>query len=400
MSHDPGSSQRPARISRRSVIEGAGGVGGAAMLGRVGYRGADAQETTPVAAFSASERAGLEAILAAHIERTGAPGAAAGVWIPGRGEWLQAKGVSNIETNAPLQVSDKIRIASITKTFVGTALLQLVDEGLLGLDDVLENYVPDVPHGDTATIRQVIGMTSGIFSYTEDEEFLAAYLQDPMMVFSPGEAIDIARRHEPYFPPGAGFHYSDTNYILLGLILEQLTGVTAEEAITQRILAPLGLDDTSVPIDAAMPEPYSHGYFRDDETGELRDVTLSNPALSWTAGAMISTLEDLRTWSEALAAGKLLSPEIEAERVALTPLPAPAAHIGYGLGIMDIAGFEGHNGGILGYSTFMVTRPEDGATIVTAVNLSGIEGGLADAMFVDIVDLLFPGDLPEATPSS
>jgi D-alanyl-D-alanine carboxypeptidase len=380
------------RLSRRRALLGATGVAAALLgSGRPRFVAVAVEGATPAAGsgFSIQERTKLDAILDKHVTETKTPGAVAGVWIPGRGTWVKAIGNGNLATGDPLAIDDRIRIASITKTFVATAVLQLVDAGKLGLDDVLETYVPGVPNGETATIRQLLNMTSGIFGFVEDETFAAAFDEDPLMDFTPEEGIDIARRHEPYFAPGTGFHYSDTNYLLLGVIVEQVTGKAIETAIAEQILTPLGLNDTSFPTTPEIPEPYARGYFKDPATGEVRDVTRSNPAVSWTAGAMFSTLDDLKIWAEAVATGRLLQPATQAARLETVPI-APGSPSTYGLGLFEVLGFIGHNGGILGYSTFMVHRPEDGATIVTATNLSDNEGGGADAIFAGILALLYP----------
>lgn len=380
------------RCTRRGALQTGAALAAAALGGRWGLSSAvlAAGAAAPVtgAAFDAKETALLDAILAKHVTGTKTPGAAAGVWIPGRGTWVRALGLGDLATKQPFAATDKIRIASITKTFVATAVLQLVDAGKLGLDDVLAKYVPNVPNGDRATTRQLLNMTSGIFSFPEDKAFTAAFERDPLMAFTPDQAVEIARRHAPDFAPGASFHYSDTNYVLLGIIAEQVTGQSIEALIASAILKPLGLNDTSFPTTPDMPDPYARGYFEDPKTGEVRDVTRSNPNVAWTAGAMISTLADMKTWVDEVAAGSLLKPATQAARLAAAPIPGSSYR--YGLGVLEVLGFVGHNGGILGYSTFMVHRPDDGATIVTATNLADNNGGGADALFADIARLLYP----------
>ncbi len=298
------------------------------------------------AAFDAKETALLDAILDKHVPGTKTHGAAAGVWIPGRGTWVRALGFGNLATMAPFAVTDKIRIASITKTDVATAVLQLVDSGRLGIDDVLEKDVPNVSNGDRGTIHQLLNMTSGIFSFSEDDAFTAAFERHPLMAFTPDQAVEIAGRHAPDFSPGTSLHYSDTNYVLLGIIAEQVTGQSIETLITAGILKPFGLNDTSFLITPDMPDSYARGYFEDPKTGEVRDVTRSNPNVAWTAGAIISTLSDLKTWAAGVAAGALLEPATQAARLAATAFPGSPYR--YGLGLLEVLGFVGHNGGILG----------------------------------------------------
>jgi D-alanyl-D-alanine carboxypeptidase len=346
--------------------------------------------------FPPETQAALQQIVEQQLAEAGTPGVLVGVWIPGRGTWVHAQGTGDVATGAPIRVSDTVRVGSIAKTFTATVLLQLVDEGRLRLDDRLEQYVPGVPNSDRITIRQVLGMTAGIFSYTADATFQAEYEANPLMPFSLEELLVILRRHPPAFPPGESVQYSDTNYYLLGLIVEQLTGQRVGEAIDQRILQPLRLTGTSYPTTPDMPEPYAHGY-NAEPGGALRDVTRSNPAVAEAAGAMLSTLDDLRLWTEALVGGVLLSPTTQRERLQWSPFPGGEAFdYRYGLGIMAYDGLIGHSGGIVGYESLAFHLPEANATLVVLGNKSGLFGGGAAApIFFDIAGLLFPERFPQ-----
>jgi D-alanyl-D-alanine carboxypeptidase len=269
-------------------------------------------------------------------------------------------------------------------------VLQLVGDGQLALHDTLESYVPGVAHGQQVTIRDLLAMRSGIANFLEDPAFAAAYDADPLMPFSPRAALDIAQQRPADFLPGQGFHYSETNYFLLGLVIERITGRPVGEVIDERIVQPLGLTSTSLPSTPAMPLPFSHGY-RPNAASGLQDVTASNPAVTWTAGAMVSNLRDLRVWSRALATGALLSPELQAERLQWTTVPGgEPLNARYGLGILSLAGFLGHNGGLPGYSSIAMHLPKEGTTIVVLVNASTLEGGPADRLFYNLAALLFP----------
>jgi D-alanyl-D-alanine carboxypeptidase len=347
--------------------------------------------------FPLETQAALQHIVEQHLTEAGTPGVVVGVWIPGRGTWVHAQGTGDLTTRAPIRVSDTVRIGSITKTFTATVILQLVDEGRFQLDDRLEQYVPGAPNGDRITIRQVLGMTAGIFSFTDDAAFAAEYDANPLMPFSLQELLVILRRRPPDFPPGEWIHYSDTNYYLLGPIIEQLTSQRVGAAIDQRILQPLRLTGTSFPTTPDMPEPYAHGYDTEPGGGALRDVTRSNPAVAGGAGAMLSTLDDLRLWTEALASGVLLSPTTQRERLQWTAMPVgEAVDIRYGLGILSFNGFIGHTGSIAGYESIALHLPEANATVVVLANKSGLfGGGAADPIFFDIARLLFPERFPQ-----
>jgi D-alanyl-D-alanine carboxypeptidase len=394
------STHRP--LTRRTML----GITGAALAGAALGNGANhiaaAQDASPVdaAAFPLDEQAALEAIVATSLADTGTPGALAGIWYPGRGDWVHAAGFRDLKMQSPAAIDDHVRIASITKTFVATVILQLVDEGALGLDDSLESHLAGVPNGDGITIRQVLGMSAGIFDFIHDPVIAEDYVADPLLPFTPDDALAIIRASTPDFAPGERVQYSNSNYVLLGFILEQLTGQPAETAIAERILEPLGMTNTSFPVTAEMPEPYLPGYADAADGGPLRDVTLSNPAIPWTSGAMISTLADLRIWARALAIGTLLTPESQAARLQWGTIATGPLQVAYGLGILQINGLVGHNGGIFGYSSWMMHATDEDATIVVVTNRSGTEGGTADPIVIQLVSRLFPdrfaGTLPGA----
>jgi D-alanyl-D-alanine carboxypeptidase len=320
------------------------------------------------------------------------PGAVVGVWIPGRGSWVRAFGIADRSTGAPIRAGDHVRIASITKTFTATAVLQLVDQGKLRLDDHLDAYVPGVANGGRITIRQLLDMTAGVFDYTSDARFAKAFYANLRMPFGPEQFFAILRRHRPAFAPGTAAHYSDSNYYLLGLVVQRVTGRPLEAVIRDQILRPLGLRHTSFPRTAALPRPFSRGYFGGaDGTGPLTDATASNPAVSWAAGAMVSTLGDLRTWCTALVTGTLLSKATQAERLRIVPFSNPGpVKIGYGLGIFRIDRFLGHNGAIAGYSSAMFSLPSTGATMVVLANNSTNFSTATTTIFFDLARILLP----------
>lgn len=323
------------------------------------------------------------------------------------GSWVRAVGLGDLTTAAPITTVDHFRIASATKTFVATITLQLVDDGKIGLDDMLDRYIPDIPNGGEITIRQVLAMTAGIFSYTEDPALIAHYYANPLLPFTPEQGIDIARKHGPDFSPGDHFHYSDTNYLILGLMIEKLTGRQVGDVIAARILTPLGMTHTSFAVTPEMPAPFARGYLPKPGGDTLVDVTRSNPNIGWGAGAMISTLDDLRIWAKALATGALLSPATQRARLQWTPLPGLPSQYrgkeGYGLGIVNLFGFIGHNGAIVGYSSSCYYLPEEDATFVTLVNRATAESGEADGITFALARRLYPDRFPPpaaATPSA
>lgn len=389
--------------SRRAVVSGAAGAA-ATVLAAAFARHAYAQDATPAVnaaagpPFSPDEQLALEAIVAEQVGRQRVPGAVVGVSIPGRGAWVHAHGIADLRTAAPIATDDHFRIASVSKTFTATVVLQLVDEGKLALDDTLEPYVSGIPNGSEITIRQVLQMTAGIFDYSLDEQVVTEYDRDPTILITADDVIAIVARHGPDFAPGESLSYSDTNYFLLGLVIEQVTGMGAVQALQEYVFTPLGLTETSLPDTPEMPAPFARGYIatsaRDDA---LRDVTLSNPLTAWTAGGIVSTLADLLVWAEALGAGTLLTPETQRERLRFEPVPGGSRlPVGYGLGIMDVAGFVGHNGAIYGYSTWVLYDPQSQGSLVVLANRGELTTEYAAPIAVDIIELLFPGRIAAA----
>ena len=358
--------------------------------------GATVAEDTTLPAFARTLQPQIEDM----VSQLRVPGALVYVDVPGEGTWSTALGTDDLSTDAPMRPEDHFRVGSNTKTFTGTVVLQLVDEGKLGLDDPVSEYQPEVPNGENITIRQLLDMTSGLFNYSEDEEFNQILDTEPAKVWTPEEVVEIGFQHEPYFAPGEGFHYSNTNTVLLGMIVEQLTRRPLEQEFQERLFEPLGMTGTLLPerSSAAIPDPHSQGYMyqtnvedlsttvlegeeaeqADASAGTPNDVTDANPSWGWAAGAGISTLQDLRVWVEALATGELLSPEIQRERLTYVS-PAPSPEVNYGLAVADFAGFIGHDGQIPGYNSFMGHNPENGATIIVLTNLYSAPDGNAPA---------------------
>jgi D-alanyl-D-alanine carboxypeptidase len=329
-------------------------------------------------AFPAAVQRQFQQALDQAVANPKVPGAIVGVWVPGRGTWIHAAGLADRATKRPVQVGDYTRIGSITKTFVGTLILQLVGEGKLGLDDPIQRWAPEVPNAQHITVRELLNMSSGLYNYSEDKQWERQAFTPTGQVrarqWAPEQLVQVAIAHKPYFAPGQGYHYSNTNTILLGMIIEQITGRPVQDVLRTRILQRLGLTHTVFPTIAAMPSPHLHGYAV--EGGPLTEVnTTANMSWGWTAGNMISTLGDVHTWAQAVATGRLLSPALQKQRLTWSP-PSVAFFRhhgvagGYGLGIAKLSGLIGHTGELPGYNTDAWYLPALQATIVVIVNSS------------------------------
>ncbi|HUO40897.1 MAG TPA: serine hydrolase domain-containing protein, partial [Mycobacterium sp.] len=271
-------------------------------------------------------------------------------------------------TRAPMKADFYSRIGSETKTFTVTAVLQLADEGKLALDDPIGKYIAGVPEGNLITLRQLARMQSGLYNYTNTAAFRQALTTDPRRPFTPQQMLGYAFAEPPVFPPGQGLKYSNTNTLLLGLVVEKVSGQPLPDYIHDHILAPLDMRHTSFPTTNAFPAPHAQGYTDLTANGAVAAATDWNPSWAWAAGAMISTLQDLREWTPALATGALLSETMQAQRLQTVNAQGQPAQHGYGLGIFNLAGWIGHNGSLPGYQTVAVYLPEQKRTLVILTN--------------------------------
>ncbi|MER5863686.1 serine hydrolase domain-containing protein [Kitasatospora sp. NPDC002040] len=310
----------------------------------------------------------LDEVIERTRQETGVPGVTVGLWLPGRGTYVHSFGEADTKTHRPMTPDLNMRIGSETKTFTITAVLELVDEGLVGLDEPIGKYLDGVPDGDCITIRQMAEMRSGLFSYTFDDDFVHDLLSDPDRPFTPQQLLGYAFKHDNVFAPGAEFQYSNTNTVLLGLLVEKLGGMPLADFIHHRVTGPAHLDRTLFPTGAEFPQPYAHGYTRQTLDDSVADATHWNPSWGWAAGAMISDLHDLHHWAKVVATGELLSPETQREREKFLPVPGFPPGAGYGLGLFRTNGWIGHNGSLPGYESVTMYLPEQDATMVVLLN--------------------------------
>lgn len=317
----------------------------------------------------------------------GAPGALLATR-DGRGGSVLTSGVADVESQAPVRGDSRFRIGSMTKPFVATVVLQLVGEHRVDLDAPVERYLPGVVHGHgndgrTITVRMLLQHTSGLPDYLGhlDPQDI---LQDPLAHHDTRDLVDLALAHPPVFEepgakPGSEWHYSNTNYLLAGMLIEKVTGHAYGEEIRRRVIEPLGLHDTSVPGDATpIPGPHPRGYVRPAEDAPLRDITAFNPSVAGASGEMISSGTDLNHFLDALVHGKLLRPA-QLKAMMRTRSTGSADGRAYGLGlesrILPCGGlYWGHGGDVFGYQTAGgATADGRQATVMTNVDPSGTD---------------------------
>ena len=219
--------------------------------------------TEPTTEIDAGIAQRLDAAIEQAVKAVKVPGAIVGVWGP-EGRYIRAFGVADKATGTPMKTDFYSRIGSVTKTFTVTGVLQLADQGKLGLDDPIAKFVDGVPDGDKITLRQLARMQSGLFNYTGTKPFQEALFADPRRHFTPAELLGWAFAEPSTFPPGSGFEYSNTNTVLLGLVVEKVGGQPLHDYIRDHISTPLGMSDTIFPTDNAFPGPARAGLHRPD----------------------------------------------------------------------------------------------------------------------------------------
>jgi D-alanyl-D-alanine carboxypeptidase len=282
---------------------------------------------------------------------TGAAGAQVRITAGGR-QLTARSGVARLGASRGVPVNGRFRIASVTKTFTATVILQLVGERRLALDDSVSRYLPGLlPDGDRITVRMLLQHSSGLHNYSDDLTGDPAELQRH---WDPRDLVAMAIAHPLNFPPGTASRYSNSDYIVAGLLVEHLTGRPWAAAVRDRIIRPLGLHDTTLPGDrTTIPGPHAHGYTQ--RGGALVDVTAMNPSVGWAAGEIISTTADLDTFTAALFAGRLLAPAQLTDMTTVSP-----ADGAYGLGLSTnvlACGVRvwGHTGDVPGYDTLLAS---------------------------------------------
>ncbi|MER8232317.1 serine hydrolase domain-containing protein [Streptomyces sp. NPDC094049] len=333
-----------------------------------------------------------------------------------RGEWTGSAGVRELGGTERPPVDGHVRIGSSTKAFTATVMLKLVDEGLIELDAPVVDHLPEFELDPAITVRMLLQHTSGVFNFTgeyyEDGTFAPGipattagqeWVDNRFKTYRPEELVRLSLSKPARFRPGTDWSYSNTNYVLVRLLIEKVTGRSLPEEMRRLVLEPLGLSDTLLPeTGTEIPEPYAHAYYRYEDGGreETVDVTRQNPSWISTGGDMISTTRDLHRFISALAGGGLLPAPLLAEMCDAHP------KAGYGLGLMvqDAGGNGGtvitHNGGIAGHAALMYSTPDGSTTMTAAVNYVD-DAGLSMAVTFQtavqkLVEQVFGGGRAEA----
>ncbi|MDM5152784.1 serine hydrolase domain-containing protein [Bacillus sp. DX1.1] len=306
--------------------------------------------------------------------------------------WSYAAGIADLSTKKPMKTDFRFRIGSVTKTFTATVVLQLAGENRLNLDDSIEKWLPGVIQGNgydakQITIRQILNHTSGIAEYSRSKDF---DLMDTKKSYTAEELVKMGISLPPDFAPGKGWSYSNTGYVLLGILIEKVTGNSYAEEIENRIVEPLELSNTFLPGNSSVIPGTKHarGYVQPDGASELKDVTYYNPSMGRSAGEMISTASDLNKFFSALLGGKLLKENEQKQMFTSVPTGGKDFGDGYGLGIYETklpngVSVWGHGGSIPGFCTFVGGTL--GGTHTLSVNINYLGGANSPDPFNNIL---------------
>ena len=316
--------------------------------------------------FPAEVASQLDRQLRDIVEQNNLPSAAIEVYVPGKGHYTFVEGLADLATHNPRTLDQPFRIASVTKTFAATAILILIDRGLLRKTDTVAKWYPKFPNADKITVDDLLRMRSGIPA--PDDDAVLAQVYDAPLRTAPSlddELKVIAKLKSEFKPPNTAGVYTDFNYDILAGIVQRITGKDIGDLITETVVTPLKLRDTSYPTDTGMPGGL-HGYGWNKVYRRFDEKTLFNPPLAGAAGAVISSVPDLLTFSRALCRGDLLKPDTQKQRMMGQPLVGTDAD--YGEGVAMGHGFCGHSGTINGFSTDMYYVEELDASLVISVN--------------------------------
>ncbi len=322
----------------------------------------------PQKKYSAATVAGLEKIVESGIEQFGNPGALLCVWDEGYETLIISKGKADIASGRASKIADGFRIGSNTKVFTAMAVLMLADQKKISLDEKLSKYMPDMPHASEVTVRQIGNHTAGYFNCTDDEAFGAAANADLTKRWKPEEIISYIKNRPLDFTPGSKYNYSNTGYIILGMLVERISAMTWENFLSEKIFKPLGLNDTYSPENSSLKGECMKGYV----TLGTNPVEIAiDPSFAWAAGSIVSTVPDMKKWLEAVRTGALLSPAMAAEQRKWVDMGPDPFFKKYGFGLMQGgAQFLGHGGSIAGFNSFAFISADGRKCVILVHNLA------------------------------
>ena len=350
--------------------------------------------TLPPGPMADALRASLDSALLAQREQKRIPGLNAEIIFPDGSRWSGAAGLADIDRNLPATAETTFVVGSITKTFVTAAVMDLQEDGELSIDDRLSDWVPDFPNAENITLAMLMSHTSGLFDYFQHADYNLRVFNEPDHEWTAQEILNDFSRN-PYCDPGACYQYSNTNFVLLGMVVERETRQELSEVLRERFFDPLELDDTYSQCEAPPPPGSARGYLvRPERAVGLDDGTDYRPTTSaatvaCAVGDIVSTSTDLADWARAVYGGTLL----EAESVALMTDYTDYSRESYGMGtrtrVIDDVRLFGHTGSLRGFDAAMWHAPDVDLTMVVLTNRGRIDAN-------PIIDALAAVALPYA----
>ncbi len=305
----------------------------------------------------------------------GPPGAIALVQV-GSQVQVTTAGVGNVVTHQPIAPTDTVRIASVSKAFSGAVALSLVAQGRLGLDDTIGRWLPYLPRAwAPVTLAELLQHTSGLPDYIKSPAFLKLLGADPHAQLTPVQLLSYVAGQPLEFRPGCRYDYSDSDNIVVGLMVEAATHGSYEAALANEVTTPLHLVKTTLPVDASLSEPYVHGYDIEAGTPPVDVSMLLNPALAWASGGMLSTPAELNQFMRSYVRGALTNPATRGRQFEFVPggsgPPGPGTNSA-GLAIFryqtDCGTVYGHTGNFPGYTIFAAATSDGSRSVTVVVN--------------------------------
>jgi len=435
----PGARRQPVRAAAAATVFAlvVTGCSGASNSATSTTQTTAASAAAPGSGLKEIDQGALQVLVDTTIKDQLIPGAVVVLQTP-QGNFTVASGTTERGVLSAPDADTHFRIASNTKTMTAAVILQLAQEGKLSLDDPVSKYVPGVPGGDNITITELLKMRTGLYNYTNVQQMATSLDDDPAKEWKPHELLDIAFAQPANFAPDAAFEYSNTNYVLLGLIIEKVDSKPLATVFQDRLFGPLGMPNTELPPGSSntIPDPYSHGYLYGSSSvalfgepdytpeqiaaakaGTLQptDYTDVNHSFAFGAGDVISTTTDLVTWMDALAGGKVLDAEYQRLWLDSPQIENPDNPAGqwYGYGITRQSWGPNtiyfHGGETAGYNSKIVADIANAVTIALWTNLTvdvDKERQTANTLMLQILDQIYvtspftPAASTAATPTT
>lgn len=319
------------------------------------------------------------------------PGIAAAVIFPDGTMWSAGSGYSRLLTRTRSTNATPYVVGSITKTFISAAIMQLDDEGALSIDDPLSNWLPDYPRASAMTLRQLLNHTAGVFNYFEHPSYNSKVFGTMKTHFWTPDEILTQFARAPYFSPGGGFRYSNTGFVLLGLVIEAVTGKSLDDVLDERFFAPLGMSGSYFQYEQPGPASAAHGYLRKPD-GTFRQISdsssyrpqISAATVAWAAGGIVADPRDIARWADALYGGEgVVSDDALAQMTDYLAASQTRATYGLGTRTRTYNGYRmfGHTGSLRGFDAAMWHYPDIDLTVVVLTNRGRIDPNpTADAL--------------------